>query len=151
MGYKSGAILALAFFCLGFFTGRGKKQVQIIHEKGKTHEKVVYRDVVKNKVVHSIRTIQKQNETFVEQNTEYFFSASNFKNVESHLEFENKTKIEKPTSGTFGVGIFSPFTSTPSIDNTKIIVLIPTTDYLSILVTSNLKFNTFETGLMIEF
>lgn len=147
---KSLVIVASICFLSGFFIGKGKREVVIVHEKGKTHEKVVYRDVIKNKVVQSTRTVTRPTETIVDTKTEFFVAKEARQNLENRVEIQNQQKTETSPTRLWGFGVTTPLSTTPS-SNLRFHVIVPVCDHISLSTSSGFKKKDVQVGLIIVF
>lgn len=145
MGYKSLFCVSLVSLVAGFFIGRGHKVVETIVKEGETHEKVVYRDVVKNKVVRSIKTTTRPSETVLDYKEEFFVSQSNSNFVESTFKFKEETKIDRPSRGRIQMGFYTDFKTISPV------IILPVFQSISIIGTTNIDFDEYNFGLIYSF
>lgn len=151
MKYKITLTASLISLCTGFFLGKGQKKVITIHEKAKIHEKVVYRDVVKTKVVNHVRTITRPSETIIDTKETFFISGDTSENFESKLFVTQKNeKVDNSSTG-YGFGLFSKFPLGRSSYELRPFVMAPITSHFKILVSSDFRFKKVEIGAMLEF
>jgi len=142
--------LVLTAFAAGIVLGSRAKKTRFVTEKGDTIEKVVYKDRVVNKTVYSTITTTVGKKHVVEQKKEVYNSESKTNTASKEVVVENPVPVDAKVQ--WGVGMaYDVHGKEFKEEYFKPVLLAPVSDHVQLMLSTDLKLQSFEGGLVFEF